>query len=75
MAYSRRIRAPKYKRGTPVRDRVDPQLQERGYNTSTLRLTRLGRGGGTYEIVINDRIIGEYDALHDKLHLCSNPEE
>ena len=64
-----------YKRGTPIKDRVEPKLQELAYDTETLRLVRFGTGGGTYEIVINERIIGEYDSLHDRLHIYSKPEE
>lgn len=64
-----------YKRGTPIRDRVEPRLQELGYDTSTLRVVRFGIGGATHEIVLNDRIVGEYDHLHDSLRLYSQPEE
>lgn len=64
----------KYKRGTPIRDRVEPQLQELGYDTSTLRVVRFG-GGCINEIVLNDRIIGEYDHLHDTMRLYSKPGE
>lgn len=71
----RRNRAPKkYKRGTPVQDRVEPQLQELGYDTSTLRVVRFG-AGFTYEVVLDERIVGEYNVTHDSLHLYSKPEE
>lgn len=56
----------KYKRGTPILDRVKPQLQAKGYDTSTLRLVRFG-GGSVYEIVLKDRIIGKYTAQIDEL--------
>lgn len=71
----RRSSAKPYKRGTPMQDRVAPKLAQLGYDISTLRLVRFGRGGGTYELVLNDRIIGEYDGLHDRLYVYSEPTE
>ena len=65
----------KYKKGTPVRDRVEPRLQEMGYNTSSLRVVRFGSKGTTFEIVLDDRIVGEYVTADDKLHLYSLPNE
>lgn len=64
----------KYKRGTPIKDRVEPQLQELGYNTSSLRVVRFG-GGHIYEIVLDERIVGKYTAQIDELVMHSKPNE
>lgn len=65
----RRPRQKNYKRGTPVKDRVDMQLQAAGCDTSTLRVIRFGRYGSIYEIVLDERCIGFYNHLTDQLDL------
>lgn len=75
MPYRRKGRTPpKYKRGTPIRDRVGPQIRDLGYDTSSLQVVRFG-GGHVYEVVLEERIVGKYDGQYDKLHLYSTPEE
>jgi hypothetical protein len=64
----------KYKRGTPIRDRVEPRLRELGYDTSTLRLVRFG-GGTVFEIALDDRIMGRYTAQNDELVIFDIPGE
>lgn len=72
---TRRIRKPeKYKRGTPIRDRVEPRMRARGYDTNTLQVIRFG-GGQVYEIVLGGRIIGKYTAKIDELVLFETPGE
>ena len=63
-----------YKRGTPIKDRVEPKLQALGYDTSTLQIVRFGRGQ-IYEVVLDDRIVGSYSALGDELRMFDNAEE
>ena len=64
----------KYKHGTPIRDRVVPQMKALGYDTHTLQLVRFG-GGLVYEIVLEGRIIGKYTANIDELVIFDKPGE
>ena len=63
--------AQKYKRGTSIKDRIEPRMRDQGYDTSTLRVVRFG-GGQLYEIVIEDRIVGKYTAQIDEMVLYSD---
>lgn len=63
-----------YKRGTSIRERVEPKLLALGYDTSTLQIVRFG-GGSFYEIVLEDRIVGSYTARRDELRMFDKIEE
>lgn len=63
-----------YKRGTPIKERVEPKLLALGYDTSTLRVIRFG-GGSVYEVVLDDRIVGSYTAQIDELRMVDKIEE
>lgn len=63
-----------YKRGTPIKDRVEPRMRALGYDTRTLQVVRFGNGQ-IYEIVLDDRIIGKYTAVIDELFIYQVPEE
>lgn len=72
---SRRIhKQKKYKRGTPIQDRVEPRMKALGYDTSTMQVVRFG-GGQVYEIVLGGRIIGKYTSQIDELVIVETPEE
>lgn len=70
----RRPKMRKFKRGTPVKDRVEPRLQALGYDTSTLQVLRFGYGS-IYEILLDEHIIGSYNLLTDQLDLPELPKE
>lgn len=74
MNLSRRQRLPRFGKGTTVKDRVEILLQARTvpYDPKKLKVVRWGCGN-VYGVVVADRIIGEYDHLHHKLHLFEAP--
>lgn len=70
----RRPKARKYESGTPVKDRVEPQLQALGYDTSTLEVVRFGRSPLT-EILIRGRSVGTYHIPQDILRIYNTTKE
>ena len=70
----RRPKARNFKRGTPVKDRIEPQLRALGYDTSTLEIHRFCKGS-IYDIFLEGNGVGSYNHLTDTLDVPELPEE
>ena len=75
MSLRRGSRRPKFGKDTTVKDRVELLLQEQGiaYDPGKLGVVRWGRGC-LHNVIIEERIVGEYDHVRHTLHIFAATE-